>query len=208
MLLNSIKWRKEFDLVTQLEAWQEDRSPEAEYLRSTWPCGVFGIDKRGCPVYYARNGGLDLNALEKRVGFDRILCQALTEQRQIEQGLDAASKLAGKQLVQVICVADFDGMSWWRAARSVPTFRKMSAVLDAHFPERLHVAFVARAPGIFAGIYKLAEAFLAADTKAKVRICGKGEDAAAALAQWVERSEIPDFLGGDAKCAIPDPNGA
>jgi hypothetical protein len=205
MMVASAKWRKEYDLEQKLKEWQEDASPEAQALRASWPCGVFSVDHRGCPVYYARYGNIDLAALEKAYGFDRILKLALTEQRQIEEGLLKASRAAGKHLVQVVCVADFDGMQWTRALRAVPVFKRLQAVLDNHFPERLHVGFVARAPRLFSGIYKLVEPFLAADTRAKAKICGKSDDHTAALSLLVPRANIPSFLGGDAAdCTIPE----
>lgn len=205
MMVASAKWRQEYDLEAKLKEWADDTSPEAMELRKAWPCGVFGVDVRGCPVYYARYGLIDLAALEKRFGFERILRLALTEQRQIELGLEVASRAHGKHLVQVVCVADFEGMQWSRALRAVPIFKRLSNVLDSHFPERLHVGFVARAPGLFSGIYKLVEPFLAPDTRAKARICGKSEDHVGALSQLVPRGNIPAFLGGDAAlCPIGD----
>ena len=84
-------------------------------------------------------------------------------------------------------------------------FKRLQAVLDNHFPERLHVGFVARAPRLFSGIYKLVEPFLAADTRAKAKICGKSDDHTAALSLLVPRANIPSFLGGDAAdCTIPE----
>ena len=66
------------------------------------------------------------------------------------------------------------------------------------------LAFVARAPLIFSGVWKLVSPFLAMDTKTKIRICGKSDDHTAELAKLVEPAHIPDFLGGASKCAIPD----
>ena len=128
MMVASAKWRQEYDLEAKLAEWAEDTSPDAMALRQAWPCGVFGVDHRGRPVYYARYGVIDLAGLEKRFGFDRILKLALTEQRQIEVGLQKASLAAGKHLVQVVCVADFEGMSWARAMRAVPVFKRLSNV--------------------------------------------------------------------------------
>ena len=42
-------------------------------------------------------------------------------------------------------------------------------VLDDNFPERLHIAYVVRAPWIFHAVYKAVSPMLAADTKSKVR---------------------------------------
>lgn len=203
MLLASHAWRRDFDLERRLREWREDTSPEAERLRAAWPCGVHGVDRRGVPVYYARYGLIDLAALVRDAGFDRVLCLALSEQQQLGAGLLAAARARGAHPVQVVCVADFEGMSWRRAMRSVKPFLALQRVLDDHFPERLAVGFVARAPRLFSGVYKAAEPFLAKDTRAKVRICGPADDHVRALAELVPRESIPRFLGGEAECAIP-----
>jgi len=204
MLVASVQWRQSYELEKTVEAFRKDTSPAAEELRQLWPCGVHGKDRRGCPVYYARYGRVDLAALSNDAGFDRFLACALSDQRTIESALDETAKTSGRHPVQVVCVADLDGMQWTRAVRAVPTFKKLSKVLDENFPERLHVAFVARAPWIFAAVYNLVTPFLAADTKMKVVICGKRDDHLAALSKLVEPDQIPEFLGGTSKCAIPD----
>lgn len=204
MLAEAIRWRMSFDVEKVVATHSQDKSPEAQALRQRWPMGTQGVDKRGVPVYYARYGTADLAALASDAGFDRFLAQALSDQRAIEAGLDAASRAAGKHLVQIICVADFKGMQWSRAAKAVPTFKRLSRVLDDYFPERLHVAFATRAPWIFTAIWKLVAPFLAADTKAKVRILGKADDHLKALQEFIDFDQIPDFLGGGLPTTISD----
>lgn len=203
MLLASHAWRREYGLERRLREWREDTSPEAERLRAAWPCGVHGVDHRGCPVYYARYGLIDLAALVRDAGFDRVLALALAEQEKIGDDLLAAAQASGAHPVQVVCVADFDGMSWRRAMRSISPFLALQRVLDDHYPERLHVGFVARAPRLFSGVYKAAEPFLAKDTRAKVRICSASDDHVTALSALVPRESIPHFLGGGSECDIP-----
>ena len=81
---------------------------------------------------------------------------------------------------------------------------RLSRVLDDYFPERLHVAFATRAPWIFTAIWKLVAPFLAADTKAKVRILGKADDHLTALQEFIDFDQIPDFLGGGLPTTISD----
>ena len=206
MLVASVRWRLQYGLEQKLREYAEDTSPEAERLRQAWPCGVHGIDRRGCPVYYARYGLIDFAALVKDAGFDRVLCQALTEQRQIENGLLAVARAQGQHPVQVLCVADFEGMRWGRAMASVKHFMAMQKVLDDHFPERLHIGVVLRAPRIFSAVYAMVEPFLAADTKAKTRVHGKSADHLAVLSEFVPMENIPEFLGGPSQSKIPGPH--
>ena len=203
MLVASVKWHQSYDLDASLKRIASDTSPEMQALRKMWPCGVHGTDKRGAPVYYGRYGHCDLAAMANLVGHERFLAHALGDQRAIESQLDAASQAGGRHLVTVVCVADLDGLQWTRAARAIPTFKRLTKVLDDNFPERLHVAFVANAPRIFSMLWRMVSPFLADDTKRKVKICGKGSDHLAELSKLVDLAQIPDFLGGGSKCAIP-----
>ena len=196
MLLASVQWRREFNLEQRLEDWKKDSSPEADRLRAAWKCGVHGVDKRGCPVYYARYGEMDMAEIMGDAGLDRVLAIALTEQRQIEAGLTRVAKATGTHPVQVVCVADFDQMQLRRSMRSLKPFKQLSKILDDHFPERLHVGVCVRAPGVFTGVFKLAQPFLAADTKAKVRICGHADNHTAVLGELIAIDQMPDFVGG------------
>ena len=143
-----------------------------------------------------------MSAIAAAAGMDRVLGIALSEQRQIEDGLMRVAKATGKHPVQVVCVADFLGLEWRRGMRSVKPFLALSRILDDHFPERLHVAVVARAPRLFTGIYSLASPFLAADTKAKVRIFGHNDDHLGTLTEFITIDNIPQFLKGDTEVVL------
>lgn len=194
MMIQSIKWRQEFDLERALREWQEDTSPQAERLRKAWPCCVHGVDRHGCPTYYARYGIIDMGALVRDAGFKRVLTLVLSEQRQLEEGLLKVARATGTHPVQVTCVADFEGMQWGRAMGSVKPFMALQNILDSHFPERLRVGVVVRAPKLFSGVYKLVEPFLTQDTRAKARIFGPAVAPAAALMEFVPPDQIPQFL--------------
>lgn len=99
MLLDSLAWRRSYDFHGNLAAWYSDTSSEAEYLRTTWPCGCHGTDKRGVPVYYARYGLADMNAAVQTAGFDRFLRFSLSQSHEGWVGTDKASLAAGKHLV-------------------------------------------------------------------------------------------------------------
>ena len=101
------------------------------------------------------------------------------------------------------------GLQWRAAMRAVPHIKKFSRVMDDNFPEKLHVAYVVNAPRIFSAIFKMLSPFLAADTKAKVRVFGKADDhlrGKGGLLELVDLDQIPQWLGGTSpSCSIPDP---
>lgn len=200
MLVRSAAWREDIDIFAKIGQWRAEVAAgdaDAEALLDVWPSGVCGVDRRGVPVFYGRYGEADMHAIVKQAGMDRIIRCSLAEQRDIEDGLDAASVAAGCHLVQVICVCDLGGLELGRARRSLRHFMSLQALLDANFPERLHVAFVVNAPWVFGQLYKLVRPLLAEDTQRKVRILSKGGDHTKALEEFVPRDQIPQFLGGD-----------
>ena len=207
MLVASARWREESHISSRVRQWRErlaSGDDEAASLIASWPSGCCGRDLRGAPVYYARYGTCDMESIASGFGMEQLTSCAMSEQREIEESLDELAATTGEHPVQVICVADLYGLDFGRARRGLPIFKTLQKLLDDNFPERLHVAFVLRAPWIFAALYKLVSPFLAADTKRKVRILGKGDDHLAALQQYVAFEEIPDFLGGGKPCIIPD----
>merc|ERR1712032_127835 len=109
----------------------------------------------------------------------------------------------------MICVADMGGLQWRVAMRAVPFFKRFSRVLDDNFPEKLDIAYVVNAPRVFSTVFKLISPFLAADTKAKVRVFGKGDDhlrGPGGMLEVVDVEQIPAWLGGSSpSCAIPTP---
>ena len=78
----------------------------------------------------------------------------------------------GKHPVKSVCIIDLHGLEWGRTRRSIASFNKSCAMLDAYFPERLFVALVVRAPWIFSAIYKLISPALDAGTRDKVGTLG------------------------------------
>ena len=110
--------------------------------------------------------------------------------------------------------------STWCAQPSVPIPVRQTLLCAAlHAPRvplraaaaRWLQAYVVNAPRIFSMIFKMVSPFLAADTKAKVRVFGKGEDHLAGkggMLELVELDQIPQWLGGTSPtCAIPEPGG-
>ena len=66
------------------------------------------------------------------------------------------------------------------------------------------------APRIFKAIYSMLSPFLAADTKAKVRMFSRGDDhlhGKGGLLELVDLDQIPKWLGGTSQtCTIPEPS--
>ena len=102
-------------------------------------------------------------------------------------------RAAGKHPVQIICVVTSRCSGRGRQGRAdlQAALARARRLLRA-----AAVAFATRAPWIFTAIWKLVAPFLAADTKAKVRILGKADDHLKALQEFIDFDQIPDFLGG------------
>ena len=102
--------------------------------------------------------------------------------------------MAGCWLLLLLLVLLSDGLDERMSYASTPASTKCVFMYS-----RMRVAAM-----IFSAVYKLVSPFLAADTKAKVCVCSKNEDTVKALSKFIDPSQIPEFLGGQSKCDIPN----
>lgn len=196
MFDSMLGWYRTYQPYRAAAAWKADSSPEAASISKYFPCGTHGVDKRGVSVYYGRYGLADLSGVVREGGYERFLSKGVSDQLDIMEQMESTSKAQGKALYTNIVVIDLQGMEWRRILKSVPWFGKYVKVLDENYPERLHTAFVVRAPWVFSSIYKMVSPMLSADTRRKVQILGKGSDPLASLTPHIELDQIPEFLGG------------
>eukprot|EP00592_Proboscia_alata_P007998 CAMPEP_0194354346 /NCGR_PEP_ID=MMETSP0174-20130528/2522_1 /TAXON_ID=216777 /ORGANISM="Proboscia alata, Strain PI-D3" /LENGTH=404 /DNA_ID=CAMNT_0039123267 /DNA_START=79 /DNA_END=1293 /DNA_ORIENTATION=+ len=205
MFIEMIEWYYvSYGFEEKVLAWQADQTAEAKLVRRFWPCGTFGNDKRGQPVFYARYGTADVAGLVRETSFDHFIQHACFQQYTSEAMLNEVADAKGEHGVKFVCILDLKGLKWGRATRSITSFNKMFAMLDANFPERLFVCLVVRAPWIFSAIYKLVSPVLDANTRDKIQILGGSADHMAKISEFVDPAEVPDWLGGTAMdCEIP-----
>ena len=110
--------------------------------------------------------------------------------------MNEAAVKNGKHPMKSVCIIDLQGLEWGRTRRSIASFNKSCAMLDAYFPERLFVALVVRAPWIFSAIYTLISPALDAGTRDKVQILGASADHLGEISKYIDLDQVPDWLGG------------
>ena len=106
--------------------------------------------------------------------------------------MNEAAVKNGKHPMKSVCIIDLQGLEWGRTRRSIASFNKSCAMLDAYFPERLFVALVVRAPWIFSAIYKLISPALDAGTRDKVQILGASADHLGEISKYIDLDQVPD----------------
>ena len=68
-----------------------------------------------------------------------------------------------------------------------------------YYPESLGNMLIVNVPWVFSAVWAICKAFIDEKTRTKIRIIGK-DKSLATLEEFVEKSNIPDFFGGDCKC--------
>jgi hypothetical protein len=195
-----LAWHRSYKPREKMAVWQADDSAEAALIKKYFPCGTHGVDVHGRQVYYGRYGITDFAGIIREAGYDRFMTKGVSDQVVIMDKLSELSRKTGTAYYTNVVVIDLGGFEVRRTLRGVPWFGKYVKVLDNNWPERLAVAFVVRAPWIFAQVWKVVSPMLSADTRKKVQILGKGADHLAAMEKaGVPLEQIPTWLGGSSE---------
>lgn len=182
MFRQSLKWRKEISLQAQCKEWAAElaagTSRAARVVRAYWFNGNYGMDRRGLPVNLIRMGRADPDGVVREIGFDAFLLQHCL---QIEEGYRRARELSIEKkslLCSFIEIYDMGGDDVpnynYRAYSAVKHLMRLSRILEANFPERVHKVFILRIPWVFSAIWRMVEHSVPASTKEKIKVSSKG----------------------------------
>ncbi|KAL9187003.1 hypothetical protein ACHAXT_010723 [Thalassiosira profunda] len=113
-------------------------------------------------------------------------------------------------------VMDCEGMGS-KNSPSMTNVKKLFSVLQDHFPDRLGVLLAANLSGLTQMLMKMVLPFVTEDVRAKIHIIPNAEEERREmLLQFMDESEIPDWLGGnddyrfdaneyyEGKCILPE----
>ncbi|XP_025086727.1 SEC14-like protein 1 isoform X4 [Pomacea canaliculata] len=201
MLVHSLAWRKLHNLDRLLETY---RSPEI--MEKYYPGGWHFFDREGRPLYILRLGMMDVKGLMRSVGEEAILKHVLAHN---EEGLRLAAEATNKRGYPVsacTCIVDLDGLSMrhlWRPG--IRALLRIIETVEANYPETMAQLLIVRAPRVFPVLWTLVSPFIDENTRRKFMIYG-GKDymGSGGLVEFVEKQYIPDFLGGDCYCDVPE----
>ncbi|XP_033112477.1 SEC14-like protein 5 isoform X2 [Anneissia japonica] len=201
MITASLSWRKQHKVDKILGTWEPP-----ELLTNYWPGGWHYNDTDGRPVYVMKLGQVDVKGLMKTVGEEMILRHILSINEEGIRRTEEATRKTGRPISDWTSVVDLEGLSMrhlWRPG--IKALLRIIEVVEANYPETMGKLLIVRAPRVFPIIWTLISPFIDENTRQKFLIYGgKNYLDHGGLPDHVEDQYIPDFLGGDCFCDIPD----
>jgi len=187
MLLDTIKWRREFGVAKMVEEHFETLAFECSTGKSF--ISPF-FDNDGRPIMVMRNRHENSRSHEGNI---------LNLVYQLERGC-AATRAAGVEKWTLII--DFNGYSMSNAP-PLKTSRATLSIMQKHYPERLHRCFMLDAPWLFSGAWAALSPFIDPVTSAKICFVNgpmeEGSDRAKLMQESFKLSSLEECVGGSAQ---------
>ncbi|XP_037056554.1 SEC14-like protein 5 [Peromyscus leucopus] len=104
------------------------------------------------------------------------------------------------------CLLDLEGLNMrhlWRPG--VKALLRMIEVVEDNYPETLGRLLIVRAPRVFPVLWTLVSPFINENTRRKFLIySGSNYQGPGGLVDYLDKDVIPDFLGGESVCNVPE----
>uniref|UniRef100_A0A8C9SWG9 SEC14-like protein 1 n=1 Tax=Scleropages formosus TaxID=113540 RepID=A0A8C9SWG9_SCLFO len=200
-LCQSLTWRKQHQVDYLLETWAP---PQVllEYYSGGW----HHDDRDGRPLYILRLGQMDTKGLVRAVGQESLLRHVLSINEEGLRRCGENTKLFRRPVSCWTCLVDLEGLSMrhlWRPA--VRALLRIIEVVEANYPETLGRLLIVRAPRVFPVLWTFISPFIDENTRKKFLIyAGNDYRGPGGLVDYIDCEVIPDFLGGDCVCQVPE----
>ncbi|XP_035876850.1 SEC14-like protein 5 isoform X2 [Phyllostomus discolor] len=201
MLCQSLSWRKQHQVDLLLQTWH----PPA-LLEEFYAGGWHYQDTDGRPLYILRLGHMDTKGLMKAVGEEALLQHVLSVNEEGQKRCEGNTKQFGRPISSWTCLVDLEGLNMrhlWRPG--VKAFLRIIEVVEDNYPETLGRLLIVRAPRVFPVLWTLISPFINENTRQKFLIySGSNYQGPGGLVDYLDREVIPDFLGGECVCNVPE----
>ncbi|XP_015680132.1 SEC14-like protein 5 [Protobothrops mucrosquamatus] len=201
MLCQSLAWRKQYQVDYILQTW---RPPSL--LEEFYAGGWHYQDKDGRPLYILRLGQMDTKGLVKALGEESLLRHVLSINEEGQRRCEENTNLLGRPISSWTCLVDLEGLNMrhlWRPG--VKTLLRIIEVVEDNYPETLGRLLIVRAPRVFPVLWTLVSPFINENTRQKFLIySGNNYQGSGGLVDYLEKDVIPDFLGGECVCNVPE----
>ncbi|KAJ3671944.1 hypothetical protein LUZ60_008023 [Juncus effusus] len=193
-----LQWRSDFGADSILNEFEFE---EREDVLAHYPHGYHSVDKEGRPIYIERLGKVDPNKLMSVTTIDRFIkyhVQVL--ERLFSEKFPACSKAANKRVDTVITILDVQGVNWMKVRKLAnDVVLRINKIDSDNYPEQiLHKLFIVNAGSGFRLLWNALKGFIDPRTSAKIQVLG--DSFQNTLLQYIDKSELPDFLGGSCSC--------
>ncbi|KAF6175395.1 hypothetical protein GIB67_036486 [Kingdonia uniflora] len=196
--LKMLKWREDYKVDVLVK---EYKYVEYREVQRCYPHGFHGVDRHGRPLYIERIGMVDLNALLQVTTIDRFVKYHIAEQEKtLNLRFTSCSVAANKHVASTTSILDVKGVgmnSFSKPAREL--FMEIQKIDSNYYPETLHRLFIVNAGSGFRILWKALTAFMDARTIAKIQLLGSNYQSS--LAEVIDESNLPSFLGGSCTCS-------
>ncbi|XP_029804918.1 SEC14-like protein 5 isoform X2 [Suricata suricatta] len=201
MLCQSLSWRKQHQVDLLLQTWR----PPA-LLEEFYAGGWHYQDIDGRPLYILRLGHMDTKGLMKAVGEEALLKHVLSVNEEGQKRCEGNTKQFGRPISSWTCLVDLEGLNMrhlWRPG--VKALLRMIEVVEDNYPETLGRLLIVRAPRVFPVLWTLISPFINENTRQKFLIySGSNYQGPGGLVDYLDKEVIPDFLGGECVCNVPE----
>ncbi|XP_012599220.2 SEC14-like protein 5 [Microcebus murinus] len=201
MLCQSLSWRKQQQVDLLLQTWR----PPA-LLQEFYAGGWHYQDADGRPLYILRLGQMDTKGLMKAVGEEALLRHVLSVNEEGQKRCAGNTKQFGRPISSWTCLLDLEGLNMrhlWRPG--VKALLRMLEVVQDNYPETLGRLLIVRAPRVFPVLWTLISPFIHENTRQKFLIySGSNYQGPGGLVDYLDKDVIPDFLGGESVCNVPE----
>ncbi|KAG3259173.1 SEC14 like lipid binding 5 [Ictidomys tridecemlineatus] len=201
MLCQSLSWRKQHQVDVLLQTWR----PPA-LLEEFYAGGWHYQDIDGRPLYILRLGQMDTKGLMKAVGEEALLQHVLSVNEEGQKRCEGNTKQFGRPISSWTCLLDLEGLNMrhlWRPG--VKALLRMIEVVEDNYPETLGRLLIVRAPRVFPVLWTLVSPFINENTRQKFLIySGSNYQGPGGLVDYLDKEVIPDFLGGESVCNVPE----
>ncbi|XP_069381215.1 SEC14-like protein 1 [Paralichthys olivaceus] len=201
LLCQSLTWRKQHQVDFLLDTWEQPQLLQ-EYYTGGW----HHHDRDGRPLYILRLGQMDTKGLVRALGEEVLLRQVLSINEEGLRRCEENTRVFGRPISCWTCLVDLEGLNMrhlWRPG--VKALLRIIEVVEANYPETLGRLLILRAPRVFPLLWTLVSPLIDENTRKKFLVyAGNDYQGPGGLVDYIDREIIPDFLGGDCMCEIPE----
>ncbi|KAM3597622.1 uncharacterized protein V6R79_006974 [Siganus canaliculatus] len=200
-LCQSLTWRKQHQVDYLLDTWERP-----QLLQDYYTGGWHHHDRDGRPLYILRLGQMDTKGLVRALGEEVLLRQVLSINEEGLRRCEDNTRVFGRPISCWTCLVDLEGLTMrhlWRPG--IKALLRIIEVVEANYPETLGRLLILRAPRVFPVLWTLVSPLIDENTRKKFLVyAGNDYQGPGGLVDYIEKEIIPDFLGGDCMCDIPD----
>ncbi|XP_074280104.1 phosphatidylinositol/phosphatidylcholine transfer protein SFH8-like isoform X2 [Silene latifolia] len=198
MWANMLQWRKEFGADTLLKDFAYN---ELNEVLKFCPQGFHGVDKDGRPIYIYQLGKVDADKLLQVTTMERYLkYHAQDFERCFAIKFPACSIAAKRHINSTTSILDVQGVGFKNLAKPArDLIMQIQKIDNDNYPETLHRMYIINAGSGFKIIWNTIKTLLDPHTTSKIHVLGQKYQSK--LLEIIDKSQLPEFLGGTCNCA-------